>query len=68
MVINLAKEGKTIREISKEVHISLITNGQTLNKVTGNEGDNKEQSFLSNNWTSNALWISFGSAIETNKR
>jgi transposase len=43
MVIKLAEEGKTTREIAKEIHISLRTIGQILNKVTGNDGDEEKQ-------------------------
>jgi hypothetical protein len=42
-VIKLANEGKTTREIAKEVHVSLKTIGEILNKVTGDDKDNKEQ-------------------------
>ena len=43
LVIKLANEGKTTREIAKEVHVSPKTIGQILNKVTGDEDDEKEQ-------------------------
>ncbi len=42
-VIKLANEGKTTREIAKEVHISLRYIGQILNKATGDDEDEKEQ-------------------------
>ena len=42
-VIELANEGKTTREIAKEVHISLKSIGQILNKVTGDDEAEKEQ-------------------------
>jgi DNA invertase Pin-like site-specific DNA recombinase len=44
MVINLANQGKTTREIAKEVHISLKSIGQILNKATGDDVDEKELS------------------------
>ena len=43
IAIKLAKEGKTTREIAKEVHISLKSIGKILNKVTGDDEDDKEQ-------------------------
>ncbi len=44
LVIKLANEGKTTREIAKEVHISLKTIGQILNKATGDDAeDEKDQ-------------------------
>ena len=43
LVIKLANEGKTTREIAKELHISLKTIGQILNKATGDDEDEKEQ-------------------------
>ncbi len=43
LVIKLANEGKTTRDIAKEVHISLKTIGQILNKVTGDDEAEKEQ-------------------------
>src|SRR5215210_8237549 len=43
LVIKLANEGKTTREIAKEVRISLKTIGQILNKVTGDDEAEKEQ-------------------------
>ena len=43
LVINLANEGKTTRDIAKEVHVSLKTIGQILNKVTGDDEVEKEQ-------------------------
>ena len=42
-VIELANQGKTTREIAKEVRISLKTIGQILNKVTGDDEAEKEQ-------------------------
>ena len=41
LVIKIATEGKTTREIAKEVHVSLKTIGQILNKVTGTMRANK---------------------------
>lgn len=43
MVIKLPNEGKTTRKIAKEVHISLKSIGNILNKVTGEEEDEKQQ-------------------------
>ena len=44
LVLKLADEDKTTREIAKEVHISLKTIGQILNKMTGDDDeDEKEQ-------------------------
>lgn len=43
LVVKLANEGKTTREIAKEVRISLKTIGQILTKVTGDDEDDKEQ-------------------------
>ncbi len=44
LVIKLANEGKTTRDIAKEAHVSLKTIGQILNKVTGDDAeDEKEQ-------------------------
>ncbi len=37
MVIELANEGKTTREIAKEVHISLKDIGKIIRKITGDE-------------------------------
>jgi hypothetical protein len=42
-VIQLANEGKTTREIAKEVHISLKDISRILNKVTGDDEAEKEQ-------------------------
>ena len=42
MVINLANEGKTTREIAKEVRISLKSIGKILNKVTGDDAINED--------------------------
>ena len=39
MVIKLANEGKTTRDIAKEVRVSPKTIGQILNKVTGDDED-----------------------------
>ncbi len=36
-VIELATEGKTTREIAKEVHISLKDIGKIIRKITGDE-------------------------------
>jgi hypothetical protein len=44
LVIKLANEGKTTREIAKEARISLKIIGQILNKVTGDDAGEKEQS------------------------
>ena len=43
LVIKLANEGKTTREIAKEAHVSLKTIGQILNKVTGDNEDEKNK-------------------------
>ncbi len=44
MVIKLANEGKTTRDIAKDAHVSPKTIGQILNKVTGdNENEEKEK-------------------------
>ena len=46
MVIKLANEGKTTREIAKEVHISLKDIGKIIRKETGDdESDIKEKIF-----------------------
>ena len=42
-VIELANQGKTTREIAKEVHISLRSIGKIFNKVTGDDESEKEQ-------------------------
>ena len=42
-VIELANQGKTTREIAKEVHISLKDISRILNKVTGDDKTEKEQ-------------------------
>ena len=42
-VIELANEGKTTREIAKEVHISLKDISRILNKVTGDDEAEREQ-------------------------
>ena len=42
-VIELANQGKTTREIAKEVHVSLKTIQQILNKTTGDDKAEKEQ-------------------------
>jgi transposase len=42
MVVKLAEEGRTTREIAKEVHISLKSIGKILNKVTGDDIANHE--------------------------
>ncbi len=46
-MIKLANEGKTTREIAKEVRIFLRTIGQILNKVTGVDSDDKGQNLKS---------------------
>ena len=43
MVIELANEGKTTREIAKEVHISLRTIGKIINRVTGDDVANEQE-------------------------
>jgi transposase len=43
IVIRLATKGKTTRQIAKEVRISLKSIGQILNKVTGDEVEEKEK-------------------------
>ncbi len=47
LIIKLANEGKTTRQIAQEVHVSLRRIGQILNKVTGDDEDEKEQSLKS---------------------
>jgi hypothetical protein len=42
MVIELAYQGKTTREIAKQVRISLRSIGQILNKVTGDDVANED--------------------------
>ncbi len=42
-IIDLANQGKTTREIAKEVRVSLRSIGKILNKVTGDDEDEKEQ-------------------------
>ena len=37
MVVELAKKGKTTREIAKEVHISLKDIGKIFRKLTGDD-------------------------------
>ena len=46
-VIELANQGKTAREIAKEVYICLKTIGHILNKVTGDSEDEEKQRFES---------------------
>ena len=43
LVIKLANEGKTTREIAREAHVSLKTIAQILNKATGDDEAEKEQ-------------------------
>ena len=43
MVIKLAYEGKTTREIAKAVHISLKDIGKIIHKVTGDEDSSIEK-------------------------
>ena len=44
LVIKLANQGKTTREIAKEAHVSLRVIGQILNKATGDDKeDEKDQ-------------------------
>ncbi len=43
LVIKLATEGKTTRDIAKEAHVSFKTIRQILNKVTGDDEAEKEQ-------------------------
>ena len=43
LVIKLANEGKTTREIARDAHVSLKTIQQILNKVTGDDEAEKEQ-------------------------
>ena len=43
LIIKLANEGKTTREIAEEAHVSLKTIGQILNKVTGDDEDEKKE-------------------------
>ncbi len=40
LVIHLANEGKTTREIAKQVHISLRNIGKIIRKVTGDDVEN----------------------------
>jgi transcriptional antiterminator len=42
LIIKLANEEKTTSQIAQEVHVSLRTIGQILNKVTGGDEDEKE--------------------------
>jgi hypothetical protein len=42
MVVKLAEESRTTREIAKDVHMSLKTIGEILNKVTGDDVANEE--------------------------
>ncbi len=44
LVIKLANEGKTTRQIAAEAHVSLRRIGQILNKVTGDDEDKEEPS------------------------
>jgi intein-encoded DNA endonuclease-like protein len=46
MVIRLAKEGKTTREIAKVVHMSLKDIGKILRKITGDEDPKLESERL----------------------
>jgi DNA invertase Pin-like site-specific DNA recombinase len=43
MVSKLSNEGKTTCEIAKGVHISPRPIGKILNKLTGDDKDNKKQ-------------------------
>ncbi len=43
LVIKLANEGKTTRQIAQEVHVSLKTIGQILKKMTGDDEAEKEE-------------------------
>lgn len=42
LVIKLAEEGRTTRQIAEEVHVSLKTIGRILNKATGDDIANEE--------------------------
>ncbi len=42
LVIKIANEGKTTREIAKEAHVSLKTIQQILNRVTGDNEDERK--------------------------
>jgi len=42
LVIQLSTEGKTTREIAKDVHISLKDIGKILRKITGDDKGNNE--------------------------
>lgn len=42
LVIKLAREGKTTRQIAEIVHVSLKDIGAIIRKVTGDEGSNKD--------------------------
>lgn len=54
-MIKLANEGKTTREIAKDVRISLRSIGQILNKVTGDDADEKDKKLESNSEYAQAL-------------
>ncbi len=43
LVIKLANDGKTTREIARDAHLSLKTIGQILNKVTGDDEAERDQ-------------------------
>ena len=42
LVIDLAEEGKTSRDIAKQVHISLKDIGRIIHKATGDDVDTLE--------------------------
>ncbi len=42
LVIKLANEGKTTRQIAQEAHVSLKTIGKILNKATGDDEGGRE--------------------------
>ena len=54
-MIKIANEGKTTREIAKDVRISLRSIGQILNKVTGDDADEKDKKLESNSEYAQAL-------------
>jgi|tagenome__1003787_1003787.scaffolds.fasta_scaffold17261717_2 transposase len=43
LVIKLAQEGKTTREIAKQVHVSLRIIGRIIHKESGNKYNSQEE-------------------------
>ncbi|MGN6629410.1 MAG: hypothetical protein ACTHKJ_05975, partial [Candidatus Nitrosocosmicus sp.] len=43
LVIQLAEEGKTTREIAKIAHVSLLDIGKIINKATGDGEDSQQE-------------------------